>query len=87
MAALNSNRHKVPIYPTGQTGTHSPLYCSNPVIVGGAAAFYLGFGFYGHSLTCGESKFLFLLISMAIIASIGVGAYNLRGSFWEERFE
>lgn len=46
-----------------------------PAIFGGAAAFILGFGFYGHSLTGGFNKYIFFANIFAIIVSLGVGAY------------
>jgi len=46
-----------------------------PAIFGGAAAFILGFGFYGHCLTGGFNKYIFFANIFAIIVSLGVGAY------------
>ncbi len=46
-----------------------------PAIFGGFAAFSVGFGYFGHSLTTGYSKFIFFVNIYAIIATFGVGYY------------
>ena len=46
-----------------------------PAIFGGLAAFSVGFGYYGYSLTSGYSKFIFFVNIYAIIATFGVGYY------------
>lgn len=46
-----------------------------PAIFGGLAAFSVGFGYFGHSLTTGYSKFIFFVNIYAIIATFGTGYY------------
>ena len=54
-----------------------------PAIFGGLAAFGLGFGFFGHCLTGGYSKFIFFVNIYAIIATFGVGYYIYQLTHWE----
>ncbi|HHV65692.1 MAG TPA: hypothetical protein GXX46_11600 [Peptococcaceae bacterium] len=51
------------------------LLLLTPAIFGSAGAFLLGFGFYGHCLTGGYNKFIFFIIVLAVIASLGGAAY------------
>lgn len=62
-------------YYSGTKGAYPNPLLVTPAIFGAAATLFLGFGFYGHSLTSGYSKYIFFLNIYAIIASIGAGAY------------
>jgi len=51
------------------------LLLLTPAIFGSAAAFIVGFGRFGHSLSCGYDKYIFFITVYVIIASLGTGAY------------
>jgi len=59
----------------GQVKRKPDILLLTPAIFGGAAAFILGFGFHGRCLTSGYHKFIFFINILAIISSLGVGAY------------
>lgn len=63
--------------PYGLKDTNAPpnKVLLTPAIFGGLAAFSVGFGYYGHSLTSGYSKLIFFVNIYAIIATFGVGYY------------
>ncbi|NLI92302.1 MAG: hypothetical protein GX434_08885 [Peptococcaceae bacterium] len=72
-SCLNNNLHINP-YSLEEEKTPNLLLLT-PAIFGTAGMFILGFGFYGHSLTSGYSKFIFFIVIYAIIASLGAGLY------------
>jgi hypothetical protein len=73
-ASINYNPREVAGLQFRSPYPPNPLLLT-PAIFGGAGAFLLGFGFYGHCLSGGYNKFVFFMIVLALIASLGVGAY------------
>jgi hypothetical protein len=61
-----------PCWPENKTSCPNPLLLV-PAVFGGLAAFSLGFGFFGHNLSGGYSKFIFFLDVYAIISTFSVG--------------
>ncbi len=62
-------------YAQGDHNSDPNQLLLTPAIFGSAAAFIVGFGRYGHSLSCGYNKYIFFTSVYAIIASIGAGIY------------
>jgi len=61
--------------PYGFQNNDPNLLLLTPAIFGGFGAFIVGFGYYGHSLTGGYSKFILFVNIYAIIATFGTGYY------------
>jgi hypothetical protein len=51
------------------------LLLLTPAIFGSAAAFILGFRFFGHDLTTGYKRYIYFLNIYTFLASLGVGLY------------
>lgn len=82
---INPNRNTLPVRPFDISAPHSllsgdfsgpnKLLLLTPAIFGSAAAFILGFGFYGRNLTAGYTKYIFFTNIYALITSLGVGTF------------